>query len=455
MKQILWFRRDLRLIDNAILANAEDEVLPIFIFDQHILDKLAKDDKRVTFIYQSVLALKKKLQSINLDLAIFYSTPEDVFTSLKNQGFDSILASTDFDDYAKLRDEKINHIIPLDSYTDSFIFHPKDVLKANQTPYKVFTPFYKSLYRTWESHALKEFEINSKLKKIDWCYDNIPSLEEMGFSPQRLPEFLNKSADELIEEFSIKIINYQEDRDFFNQDAGSNLSVHLRFGLISPRTLFNRIKNLSAPNEQKDYFIRELFWREFYNYILYHFPQSEFENLNAIKVNWDNDEDAFQKWCSGNTGVPIIDAAMRHFNQTGIMHNRLRMIVASYLTKNLLIDWKKGEQYFASKLLDYEASSNIGSWQWAASTGADAVPYFRIFNPYLQSSKFDKDAVFIKSVIPELNDVNPKLIHTENGVQSNLFVEYPEQIVSIAYSRTRAIEAFKKANSERSLTGGD
>ena len=449
MKQILWFRRDLRLIDNAILANAEDEVLPIFIFDQHILDKLAKDDKRVTFIYQSVLALKKKLQSINLDLAIFYSTPEDVFTSLKNQGFDSILASTDFDDYAKLRDEKINHIIPLDSYTDSFMLHPKDILKANQTPYKVFTPFYKSLYRTWESHALKEFEINSKLKKIDWCYDNIPSLEEMGFSPQRLPEFLNKSADELILDFEDKIDEYKDARDLFYKNGTSNLAVHLRFGLISPRELFNKIKKLKATSDQKEFYIRELFWREFYNYILFHNPKSEFENYNKIEVNWSQNEDDFLAWCEGNTGVPLIDAAMREFNKTGTMHNRLRMIVSSYLTKNLLIDWKKGEEYFASKLLDYEASSNIGSWQWAASTGADAVPYFRIFNPYLQSAKFDKEALFIKSVIPQLKDVNPKQIHTENGVQSDIFLAYPKQKVSIEFSRKRAIEEFKRANNEK------
>ena len=207
--------------------------------------------------------------------------------------------------------------------------------------------------------------------------------------------------------------------------------------------------HLLAPKKQIDFFIRELFWREFYNYILYHFPKSQFENLNSIKVNWNQNEDDFKNWCEGNTGVPIIDASMRYLNQTGLMHNRLRMVTSSYLTKNLLVDWKKGEQYFATKLLDYEASSNIGSWQWAASTGADAVPYFRVFNPYLQSAKFDKDAIFIKSVIPELKDVNVKLIHIENGVQSNMFLDYPKQLVSIEYSRNRAIEEFKRANNEK------
>ena len=449
MKQILWFRRDLRVSDSAILANAKDEVLPIFIFDKNILDKLKKEDKRVTFIYKSVLKLKQELKILGLDLAIFYGTPKEVFETLKNQGFDSILCSVDFDDYAKKRDEEIAKIIPMQTFTDSFITHPNNCLKKDNTPYKVFTPYYKSLEFIWESESLVEFERAKNLKKIEFAYDFVPTLKQMGFLEQTLPEFLEKSTDELINEFSLKISDYQEGRDFFYKNATSNLAVHLRFGLISPRELFNKIKKMRAIKSQKDFYIRELFWREFYNYILFHFPKSEFENLNEIKVNWNEDETAFQKWCEGNTGVPLIDASMRYFNLTGTMHNRLRMIVSSYLTKNLLVDWKKGEQYFASKLLDYEASSNIGSWQWAASTGADSVPYFRVFNPYLQSAKFDKDAIFIKSVIPELKDVNAKLIHSENGVQSNMFLDYPKQLVSIEYSRNRAIEEFKRANNEK------
>ena len=449
MKQILWFRRDLRINDSAILANAKDEVLPIFIFDKNILDKLNKDDKRVTFIYKSVLKLKEELKSIGLDLCLFYGTPKQIFETLKNQGFDSVLCSVDFDNYAKKRDEEIAKIIPMETFIDSFITHPNNCLKKDNTPYKVFTPYYKSLEFIWESESLVLFERNKNLKKIEFDYDLVPTLQEMGFKKQKLPEFLEKSTDELINEFSLKISDYQEERDFFYKNATSNLAVHLRFGLISPRELFNKIKKIRAIQSSKDFYIRELFWREFYNYILFHFPKSEFENLNEIKVNWNEDETAFQKWCEGNTGVPLIDAAMRYFNLTGTMHNRLRMIVSSYLTKNLLVDWKKGEQYFATKLLDYEASSNIGSWQWAASTGADAVPYFRVFNPYLQSAKFDKDAIFIKSVIPELKDVNVKLIHSENGVQSNMFLDYPKQLVSIEYSRNRAIEEFKRANNEK------
>lgn len=449
MKQILWFRRDLRVTDSAILHFAKDEVLPIFIFDKNILNLLSNDDKRVTFIYKSVLKLKEELKEMGLDLAIFYSTPKEVFSKLKDEGFENILCSVDFDDYAKKRDEEISKLIPMQTFTDSFITHPNDCLKADKTPYKVFTPYYNNLKFIWDSYRLEEFKRNENLKLIPFNFDSIPTLEFMGFVKQTLPDFLQKSADKLLEEFEQKIDNYKVDRDFFDKNATSNLAVHLRFGLISPRQVFNKIKELKARTENKEFFIRELFWREFYNYILFHFPKSETSNLNEIKVNWNEDEGVFQKWCEGKTGVPIIDAAMRYFNQTGTMHNRLRMIVSSYLTKNLLIDWKKGERYFASKLLDYEASSNIGSWQWAASTGADSVPYFRIFNPYLQSAKFDKDAIFIKSVLKELKDVPAKQIHSENGVQSNIFLDYPKQIVSIDFSRKRAIEEFKRANNEK------
>ncbi|MCT7650358.1 DNA photolyase family protein [Aliarcobacter butzleri] len=446
MKQILWFRRDLRIIDNEILANAKGEVLPIFIFDKNILQNLPKDDKRVTFIYKSVYKLKEDLKSIGLDLAIFFDTPKNVFTKLKKENFDEILVSVDFDNYAKKRDEEVEKIIPLRRFLDSYLIDPKIILKSDQKPYKVFTPFYNCLEPLHQSNHIEEFKISTNIKEINFDYDFFPTLEDLGFIEQKLPDFLYKSADELITIFSKKIDNYQENRDFFHLDASSNLSVHLRFGLISAKMVFNKIKKLQAPKKEIDFFIRELIWREFYNYILFHFPKSQFENLNGIEVNWNENEEDFKKWCEGNTGVPIIDASMKHLNNTGLMHNRLRMIVASYLVKNLLIDWKKGEKYFALKLLDYEASSNIGSWQWAASTGVDAVPYFRVFNPYLQSKKFDSEAIFIKSVLKDLKDIPTKQIHTENSVQENIFLDYPKQIVGINYSRDRAILEFKRAN---------
>ena len=438
MKQVLWFRRDLRLNDNAILSNANGKVLPIFIFDKNILDKLDSNDKRVTFIYKSVLSLKKQLQNIGLDLAIFYDFPKNVFKKLKND-YDEVLCSCDFDSYAVARDKEIESLLPMRRFYDSYLIHPNDGLKQDKTPYKVFTPFYKALHWLWESNSIEEFKISKSLKLSRFNFEYIPTLQELNFTEQIIPSFLEKTAIELLNEFIPKLEQYQESRDYFYKDGTSKLATHLRFGLISPREIFNIIK----PYPKSEFFIRELFWREFYNYILYHYPKSEFENFNGKEIKWNQNQEYFKSWCEGDTGVPIIDASMRYLNETGLMHNRLRMIVASFLTKNLFLPWQWGEEYFASKLMDYEASSNIGSWQWGASTGADSVPYFRVFNPYTQSEKFDKEGLFIKSVLKELKDIEPKLLHKENGVQSNLFIQYPQAIVDIKKSRQNAIEMFK------------
>ena len=449
MSQILWFRRDLRIEDNAILCNAKEKVLPIFIFDKNILESLPKDDIRVSFIYKSVIKLKEKLKNIGLDLAIFYDEPTNVFKELEQKDFDEVLCSVDFDSYAKKRDEEIEKIIPLRRYLDSFILNPNEHLKADKTPYKVFTPFYKSLNIITSSNHIETFKVNKNLEKVDFDYDFIPCLKDMGFEEQLLPVFLQKDAYTLLDEFKEKIDKYKEARDFFYLNGTSKISVHLRFGLISPKEVFNYFKLLEDIDDiDCEFFIRELFWREFYNYILFHYPKSETSNFNKIEIQWNDNEEEFSKWCEGKTGVPIIDAAMIHLNKTGTMHNRLRMVVASFLSKNLFIDWKKGEKYFALKLLDYEASSNIGSWQWSSSTGADASPYFRVFNPYIQSKKFDKDGIFIKSVIPQLKDIEPKLLHIENGAASNLFSNYPKSMLDISLSRKQAIEKFKRAKNE-------
>lgn len=439
MKQILWFRRDLRIEDNAILSNAKNEVFPIFIFDKNILDKLPSNDKRVTFIYRSVLNLKKNLKSIGLDLAIFYDYPIQVFEKLKDQ-FDEILCSCDFDAYAISRDKEIETILPMQRFYDSFLIHPNDGLKENGTPYKVFTPFYKNLKILWQSNTIQEYTRNQNLKLTINNYENSISLKSLGFQEQEIAPFLDKTPFELLDEFKEKISIYQNNRDYFYKDATSKLSVFLRFGIISPKQVFNIVKSY----KDSEFFIRELFWREFYTYILYHFPKSENHNFKDKNINWNHNKEYFDAWCNGKTGVPIIDAAMRHFNNTGMMHNRLRMIVASFLTKNLFLPWQWGEKYFALKLLDYEISSNVGSWQWSASTGADSVPYFRVFNPYTQSEKFDKEGLFIKSILKELEAIDPKLLHKENGVQSNLFIEYPKAIVDIKQSRKEAIEIFKR-----------
>ena len=438
MKQILWFRRDLRVEDSALLHYANGEVLPIFIFDKNILDKLPKDDKRVTFIYDSVLKLKSDLQSLGLDLAIFYGYPKEIFSTLHND-FDEVLCSCDFDSYAIHRDKEIESILPMQRYYDSFLIHPSQGLKADDTPYKVFTPFYKNLMPLWDCDKIEEYTVGTKIKLLNYKFPNIPTLKSLGFQTQALPQFLYQTAQEVLDVFIPKLSEYHKARDYFYMDGTSNLAVYLRFGLISPKQVFNRIKKY--PNSE--FFIRELFWREFYSYILYHFPQSEFENFNGKDIVWKENKEHFKAWCEGKTGVAIIDAAMQHLNRTGMMHNRLRMIVASFLTKNLFLPWRWGEKYFALKLLDYEASSNIGSWQWGASTGADSVPYFRVFNPYTQSAKFDKEGLFIKSVLSELKESEAKLFHKENALQSDMFLNYPPSIVNIKQSRQEAIEAFK------------
>ena len=446
MKQILWFRRDLRITDSALLHFAKQEVLPIFIFDKNILDGLEKNDKRVTFIYNRVIQLKDELKNIGLDLAIFYGFPKDIIKGLK-ENFDEVLCSVDFDDYAIKRDLNIEKIIPMKRYVDSFLIEPKTVLKKDGTPYKMFTAFYNSQKYIWKSKRIEYYEHNPRLKCTHFSYEQIPTLKEMGFSSESLPSYLKQTPKELLEEFSNKVSTYEQKRDYFFLDSTSNLSVYLRYGVISVKEVFNFIQSYCEEPVAQG-FIRQLFWREFYNTLLYHFPQSQFKNFNEIKISWNNDERDFQKWCKGETGIPVIDAAMRYLNETGLMHNRLRMIVASFLTKNLFIDWRKAEAYFAQKLLDYEASSNIGSWQWSASTGADCAPYFRVFNPYIQSKKFDKDALFIKKVMPFLKDVPSKQLHDINGFDYKKY-GYIKPMVDVSLSRKKAISLFKRAKEAR------
>ena len=438
MKQILWFRRDLRVEDSAILHHACGDVLPIFIFDTNILNELPTNDKRVSFIYQSVLKLKKDLQNVGLDLAIFYGKPKEIFSVLEEE-FDEVLCSCDFDSYALKRDLEIETLLPMKRFYDSFLIHPFDGLKSDGTPYKMFTPFYKNLMPLWDCRSIEEYSISKNIKLYGYDFTKIPTLESLGFQDQKLPLFLYQTVQNVIEDFIPKLLEYKESRDYFYKDGTSNFAVFLRFGLVSPRQIFNTIKKYS----HSEPFIRELFWREFYNYILYYFPKSERENFNGKEIQWKENKKHFEDWCSGHTGVPIIDAAMQYLNTTGLMHNRLRMVVASFLTKNLFLPWQWGEKYFSLKLLDYEASSNIGSWQWSASTGSDSVPYFRVFNPYTQSAKFDREGLFIKLVLKEFADLDPKLFHKENAVQANLFLDYPKTIVNIKKSRQDAIDSFK------------
>ncbi|MCI5055667.1 MAG: DNA photolyase family protein [Flavobacteriales bacterium] len=426
---IFWFRRDLRLEDNAGLYYAlkSKNVLPIFIFDKEILEKLEdKVDARVEFIHHHIERLQQKLRSMDSDLKIFHDSPLEVYKKLFSQyDIDAVFSNEDYEPKAIARDKKIKalceqHDTDFLSFKDQIIFHKDEVLKDDGKPYTVFTPY----MRKWKS-KMNPFYVKSyptlKYKKGLHRFEasQCPSLETLGFEAANV-EF----PDDIIPENIIK--DYHNTRDIPSIKGTSRLSVHLRFGTVSIRKLVAFAQNA---NEK---WLNELIWRDFYmGNILHHFPDSV---ENAFKpaydrVPWINDENQFEAWCQGKTGYPIVDAGMRELNATGFMHNRVRMIVASFLTKHLLIDWRWGEAYFAQKLLDYEMSSNVGGWQWAASSGCDAAPYFRVFNPKLQLEKFDPDLKYVRKWVPEFEDP----------------FEYPKPIVDHKMARQRAIDTYKKA----------
>ena len=418
---IWWLRRDLRLRDNAALYHAlreNEEVLPVFIFDTKILDNLDDDhDARVTFIYESLSLLKVELEKVGSSLMVYHGDPVQIYKKLKPK---KIYTNNDYEQYAIKRDEAVSKIpgVEFHSYKDQVIFEKNEVTKDDGKPYTVFTPY---------SHKLK-----SKLNKFytksyptEKYFDNLvktkplqfPSLASLGFkkSPIDFPPRVIKQDI---------VSKYHQTRDYPGLQGTSRLSVHLRFGTVSIREL------VRLAEKKNDTWLNELIWREFYQMILWHFPHVEKGSFKPAydHIQWRNNTEEFDAWCKGMTGYPIVDAGMRELEATGFMHNRVRMVVASFLTKHLLIDWRWGEAWFAAKLLDYELASNNGGWQWAAGSGCDAAPYFRVFNPALQTKKFDPDLVYIKKWIPELN--------TD---------KYPKPIVEHTFARNRVLEAYKKA----------
>lgn len=434
MRRILWFRRDLRVEDNPLLS-FEGEVFPIFIFDRNILDKLEKNDKRVTLIFFYVREFKKKLQKLGLDLKIFYGEPIEIFNSLNLHDFDEVVASGDYDAYAKERDRAISQLLHFRYLNDTYLFKPKEVLKDDGTPYLVFTAFYKK-----GLPLLKEKDLTAHVRArqilYEHDYEETITLEIMGFQRENITCF--DDLDEQLQEFTKRLSNYKNNRDYLNIDASSNLSVALRFGFISIRELYRRVDGL----EESEAFIRQLIFRDFYAYLLLHFPHLAGENHKG-RFNGVEDKKKFELFCSATTGVPIVDAGVRELLQTGKMHNRVRMVVASFFTKDLLLPWQWGEKFFASLLLDYDVASNILSWQWSAGTGIDPQPYFRVFNPYLQSKKFDKEASYIKKFIPELQAIDAKNIHNEAYLLNANIKNYPKPICEHKIAAKIAIESFK------------
>lgn len=440
MKRILWFRRDLRVEDNPLLSFG-GEVLPIFIFDENILHKLPPDDKRVSFIFHYVVKLKADLQKMGLDLKIFYGKPEEIFAQFK--GFDEVVASGDYDAYAKERDTKISHMLHFRYLNDTYIFKPKEVLKENGEPYLVFTPFYK---KAREILAHKNID-TAKIAKhilVQAEYEGIQkngeivalTLKNLGFIEQNI-EIVNPHKK--LELFLKKIDAYQQMRDYLLSDATSDLSVDLRFGTLSIRAVLRAIFSLKSADAEP--FVRQLIFRDFYAYLLFHIPTLETKNYKYA-FNGIEDEEKFRAFCEARTGVPIVDAGVRELLQTGKMHNRVRMVVASFFTKDLLLPWQWGERFFASHLLDYDLASNALSWQWSAGTGVDPQPYFRIFNPYLQSKKFDKDTLYIKKWLPQLTHITAKFLHDETYLLNSMLQNYPKPIVVHKEVTKKAIELF-------------
>ncbi|WP_178988628.1 cryptochrome/photolyase family protein [Winogradskyella schleiferi] len=426
---IFWFRRDLRLDDNLGFFEAlkgDFPVMPIFIFDTEILESLPIDDARVTFIHETLQTMRQTLQDEHdSSIAIFKGKPETVFQQLfKDYDIETVFTNHDYEPYAKERDEQIKsllekHDIEFKTYKDQVIFEKSEVVKKDGDPYLVYTPYMRTWKENFKAIDLEIFYTNSYLDNLIQ-HSRLPnlSLSDIGFE---------KSSQEITpyEVTPTLIQNYEDTRNFPAKESTSRLGPHLRFGTVSVRKM---IKKAIAENNET--FWQELIWREFFMAILWHFPETTDKAFKSKydRIEWRNNEEEFKKWYEGKTGYPLVDAGMRQLNESGFMHNRVRMLVGSFLCKHLLIDWRWGEAYFAEKLHDYEMSSNVGNWQWVAGCGVDAAPYFRIFNPTTQIDKFDKDKKYIKKWV------------SEYGTDA-----YPEKMVDHKEARERCLETYKSA----------
>ncbi len=427
---VFWFRRDLRLEDNVGLYHALHgglPVLPVFIFDTEILRKLEnKQDARVEFIHNALTEIDNELKKYNSSLLTLAGKPREVWKKLTDDyEIAEVYTNHDYEPYAIERDSEVNKLlsskgIKFSTFKDQVIFEKNEVVKPDGKPYSIYTPYGKTWRAKFSHDDIKEFPLKDLQSNFYKINTSILSLDETGF----MKSGLNFPSKELREDL---IKNYENTRDIPSVDGTSRLSVHLRFGTVSPRRLVKQASRLN------DVWLSELIWREFFMMILYHYPHSAVSSFKPEydRINWRNNEAEFEAWRSGNTGFPIVDAGMRELNATGFMHNRVRMITASFLCKDLLIDWQWGERYFAEKLLDYEVSSNVGNWQWAAGSGCDAAPYFRIFNPDSQQKKFDPELKYIKKWVPEYGSFS-----------------YPQPILDHKAARERTLNEYKKALSK-------
>ena len=426
---IFWFRRDLRLDDNVGFYNAlqsKNHVLPIFIFDSEILKKLPKDDARVSFIFETLQKMRIELQdNFESSIAIYHGKPKTIFEEILNDfEVEEVYTNHDYEPYARERDEEIKEFlsdknVAFNTFKYQVIFEKNEVVKKDGDPYVVYTPYMRTWKEKFKEHNLTIYYTNSYLSNLIE-HTRLPNLtlSDIGFkkSTQEITPYIVTPT--LIQE-------YEETRNFPAKDATSRLGPHLRFGTVSVRKMIKK-----AITEKNEIFWQELIWREFFMQILWHFPETKDKAFKSKydKIEWRNNEKEFDAWCKGETGYPLVDAGMRQLNETGFIHNRIRMLAGSFLCKHLLIDWRWGEAYFAEKLHDYEMASNVGNWQWVAGSGVDASPYFRIFNPTTQIKKFDKDLKYIKKWVPNYQELT-----------------YPKEIVDHKEARERCLKVYKEA----------
>jgi len=425
---LFWFRRDLRVEDNHGFYKAlsgKNKVLPLFIFDTNILKKLPKQDARVEYILSALGAIDVAMKRNRCNVGKYQGTPKAVFSKLCEElPIEKVICNEDYEPYALQRDEEIKTLlakkgIGFEAYKDQVIFAKDEVTKDDGTPYKVYTPYSKKWLSLFEKQEQPHYPSEEFLAQcISSSSPPNCDLKDLGFSPSSVLQPKVVFNDQRIDA-------YESTRNFPFLDQTSRLGTALRFGTVSVRQVVAK-----AASRSNHTFLKELIWREFFMQILWHFPQTQTQSFKPQydRIQWINNENEFSKWCAGETGYPLVDAGMRELNHTGFMHNRVRMLVGSFLCKHLLIDWRWGEAYFAEKLLDYEMSSNVGNWQWVAGCGVDAAPYFRIFNPTEQIKKFDKELKYIKKWVPNFQELN-----------------YPRPIVDHKLARKRCLKTYKEA----------
>jgi deoxyribodipyrimidine photo-lyase len=425
---LFWFRRDLRIEDNCGFYHAlkgKNKVIPIFIFDKNILEKLPQQDARIELILIALGAIDIAMKMNRCTVGMYHGTPRAIFSELiEKYPIQEVVCNHDYEPYAQERDQKIKEFLQtkdvvFTTYKDQVIFEKSQVVKDDGTPYRVYTPYSRKWLERYHQEPPKPYPSEDLLHRIQPDLD-LPkmTLKDLGFKKSnRVPPGSNVS--------DLLIDDYEATRNFPALDRTSRIGAHLRFGTISIRKLVKQ-----SASRSNSTFLKELIWREFFMQILWHFPHTQTQSFKPQydRIEWRNNPDEFEKWCQGETGYPLVDAGMRELNQTGFMHNRVRMLVGSFLCKHLLIDWRLGEAYFAEKLLDYEMSSNIGNWQWVAGCGVDAAPYFRIFNPSEQIKKFDKKNEYIQKWVPEWQELN-----------------YSKPIVDHKLARERCLTTYKTA----------